>query len=121
MTISRESFDTLLKHDKEVLKKYLELKQRINGLLKTLIKIKIMKQGVREELDAYIKLIKLSLKEIEEGNKEFEKWTVNYLDSLPKLSDKTKDKLDEFKERLGTRSYDEAIQELFNLLESYYK
>ena len=38
-----------------------------------------------------------------------------------KLSDETKNKLDAFKEKLGTRSYDEAIQELFILLESYYR
>lgn len=121
MTISKESFETLFKHDQEVIKSFIELKQRINGLIKTLSKVKRIRKEVKDEITAYVKLIEISLTEIEKGNKQFEKWTVSYLDSLPKISNDVKEKLDEYKKKLGTLSYDETIQELFIVLESYFK
>lgn len=118
MTISGESFTTLLKHDREIIEKYLILKNRVNELIRSIGKTKVIKHDVKEEMAAHIKLVEISFREIDEGNKEFEKWVVSYLDALPKISEENKSKLDEITRKMGTRNYNETIQELLIIFEN---
>lgn len=120
MPLSRDSFYALLQHDKMVIENYITLKQRIKGLDNALKKVPHLriKKEVTKEIEAYITLIELSIEEIDKGNRDFEKWFIKYINSIEKISDDMKEKLDKYRNKIGTMSYEETIYEMYNLLES---
>jgi len=118
MPIARESFLALLVFERDVTKKYYELKDRVNGLLGALQKVKRMRTDIKKEVDSYLTLIELSTKEMEDGMKKFTVWLCDEIGKLPRISHDTQERLEELRNKIGAINYDETIEELFKIYQA---
>lgn len=123
MPMSIESFRALLKFSAEIADNYSRLKNRLGDLKHAIGKAKIRSKDAEKEIDLCLGLLDVSIKETDEGIKEFTKWLHQFIDGIPRLPKDVLEHLEDFrKEKLKVPiNYGEVIKELINIAEIQLK